>query len=231
MSLIKKIGLRLAGENATGIKSYSQSGEDCILWFLSQAAGFNKPSYIDIGAFDPFHINNTAMMYERGCRGINIEPNQNRYNAFVRERKEDINLNVAVADHSGTGTFFEMSQPTLSTILEEEALRLESSGAASIKSRTPIKLVTMQEIIDQHCGGKFPEILCIDTEGLEDLILGQLAQMKSHPAIVCAESVEYAGDKFGRKKTELIDLMRKMDYSVYADTFINTIFLKNRYWK
>lgn len=231
MSLIRKIGLRLAGENETGIRSYSQSGEDCILWFLSQAAGINQPSYIDIGAFDPFHINNTALMYDRGCRGINVEPNLTRYNAFVRQRKEDINLNAAVADHSGTGTFFEMSQPTLSTILEEEAIRLESSGSATIKSRTPIQLLTMQDIINKHCAGIFPAILCIDTEGLEDLILGQLIQMKSQPAIVCAESVEYAGDKFGRKKTELIEMMRNMDYSVYADTFINTIFLKNTYWK
>jgi hypothetical protein len=55
--------------------------------------------------------------------------------------------------------------------------------------------------------------------------------MQSQPAIVCAESVEYAGNKFGRKKTELIEMMRNMNYSVYADTFINTIFLQNNLWK
>jgi FkbM family methyltransferase len=231
MSLIRKIALRLAGENATGMKSYSQSGEDCILWFLSQALNFERPSYIDIGAFDPFHINNTALFYERGCRGINVEPNGARFANFVRSRKEDINLNAAVSDHAGSGTFYEMSQPTLSTILQEEAERLETAGAAKIVSRNPISLLTMEQIIDKHHNGKFPEILCIDTEGLEDMILGQLAQMQSQPAIVCAESVEYAGNKFGRKKTELIEMMRSMNYSVYADTFINTIFLQNQIWK
>lgn len=231
MNLIRKIGLRLAGENNSGLKSYSQCGEDCLIWFLSRAVGLSLPSYLDIGAFDPYQINNTAMLYELGCRGINIEPNNSRYKGFIRERKEDINLNIAISEHSGTGTFFEMSLPTLSTIIENEALRLEASGIAEIKSRTQIPLLTMPDIITNYCDGKFPDILCIDTEGLEDLILGQLAKMESHPAIVCAETVEFAGEKFGRKKTEILNLMSELNYSVYADTFINTIFLKNSFWK
>jgi hypothetical protein len=55
-------------------KSFSQSGEDLIIDFIFNALGISRPSYIDIGAHHPYYLNNTAIFYLRGARGINIEP-------------------------------------------------------------------------------------------------------------------------------------------------------------
>ncbi len=56
-------------------KSYSQLGEDLIVRYLFDDLKIDKPTYIDIGANDPYILSNTAFFYKSGCKGINIEPN------------------------------------------------------------------------------------------------------------------------------------------------------------
>ena len=36
-------------------KSYSQSGEDLVINFIFNAIGITHPSYLDIGAYDPYY--------------------------------------------------------------------------------------------------------------------------------------------------------------------------------
>ena len=56
-------------------KSYSQSGEDLIIRFIFESLKILKPNYLDIGAFKPFELSNTALFYENGCTGVLVEPN------------------------------------------------------------------------------------------------------------------------------------------------------------
>ena len=51
--------------------SYSQSGEDLIVKHIFENLGVKKPSYLDIGAYHPFHLNNTVIFYLSGSHGIN----------------------------------------------------------------------------------------------------------------------------------------------------------------
>lgn len=64
--------------------SYSLFGEDIILrtFFEKQKKGF----YVDIGAYHPFMISNTAYFYKRGWHGINIEASPNLIQPFKRSR-------------------------------------------------------------------------------------------------------------------------------------------------
>ena len=76
--------------------SYSLYNEDNIIDWLT---GYKKQGiYIDIGAYDPNRINNTKLFYQRGWRGINIEPNIKGYELFCLERPYDINLNYAIGN-------------------------------------------------------------------------------------------------------------------------------------
>ena len=52
--------------------SYAQNFEDVILWraFKNLQNGF----YVDVGANDPINDSVTQAFYEKGWRGINIEP-------------------------------------------------------------------------------------------------------------------------------------------------------------
>ncbi len=86
--------------------SYAPHGEDVVLW---RALG-DRPSafYLDVGAFDPTFDSVTRALYERGWRGINIEPQPERLAAFERDRPDDANLALSVGDEDGGAT---LAQP------------------------------------------------------------------------------------------------------------------------
>ena len=72
-----------SGADGERLVSYAQHGEDIVLWraFRNQKTG----TYVDVGAFDPTYDSVTRLFYERGWRGINIDPSVGRHRA-VRER-------------------------------------------------------------------------------------------------------------------------------------------------
>ena len=78
----------------TGFVSFAQNFEDVMLWRALKHVehGF----YIDVGAYSPRVDLVTQAFYERGWRGINIEPNADLHRQFLVARPRDINLNVAV---------------------------------------------------------------------------------------------------------------------------------------
>ncbi|HUX70817.1 MAG TPA: FkbM family methyltransferase, partial [Cellulomonadaceae bacterium] len=80
--------------------SYAQNGEDVILWRTLGNRG--SCVYVDVGAFHPTYDSVTRALYERGWRGVNIEPQPDRLAAFEAERPEDVNLSLAIGDEDGT---------------------------------------------------------------------------------------------------------------------------------
>src|SRR5438105_3464493 len=84
--------------------SYAQNGEDILLHRALHDVknGF----YVDVGAWDPTLDSVTKHFYDRGWRGINIEPGQ-IFQKLAAERPEDLNLNIAVSDRSGLVELYE----------------------------------------------------------------------------------------------------------------------------
>ena len=95
------------------IGSFSQYNEDLLVDVLLNCKknGF----YVDVGANNPSILSNTKRFYDRGWKGINIEPNPELYKEFVLERKRDVNLNIGVGNSSDKLPFYVMSANTLSS--------------------------------------------------------------------------------------------------------------------
>ena len=85
---------------------YSQCGEDRIADILFQKLSIDNPSWLDIGAGDPYILSNTALFYEKGARGINIEPNPELYLKLVKSRPDDVNLNCAIGTENGNLEYY-----------------------------------------------------------------------------------------------------------------------------
>lgn len=228
--LINKLK-RILGNNESSTVSFSQCGEDRLLFFVFHAIGVERPSYLDIGAFDPFFINNTALFYSNGSRGINIEPNPHQLAKFSSHRSEDKNLCIGISDHSGTAPFYVMEQKTVSTFSEADAKRVSSEMGIAISETIEVNVLTLPQLIEKECGGIFPDLLSIDVEGLDLRIMQSLRGYKSLPKVICAETVLFGPETFGPKNQELIDEIIALGFRVYADTFVNTIFLRNDLWK
>jgi FkbM family methyltransferase len=205
--------------------SFSQTGEDIIVHSIFTILGIERPTFIDIGAYHPFKLSNTALMYTYGSTGINVEPDYDGYKLFTKLRPKDKNLNVGVAKKDGYADFFVMNPPTLSTFDQEEKLRLLKLGHKLLETRK-VELLTIDRLISKYNMDCFPDFLTLDTEGKDLEIFQRLPKCNNLPKVICAETIRYEGDKVGRKDNKLIRFITKLGYELYADTKINTIFVE-----
>lgn len=212
-------------------QSYSQSGEDLIMDHILTDLQIVQPSYIDIGAHHPRYINNTFLMYTKGSKGINIEPDPTLFADFQQMRGRDTNLNIGVGEKSGQADFYIMNEPALNTFMKDEADRVSAENPAYfINKVSKIELRTVAEIVNEYSNGVFPDVLSIDVEGLDEIILRSMNYESSLPGIMCVETVSFSTKGRGVKKTDLIEFIASKGYIAYADTFINTIFVRKDLW-
>lgn len=213
-------------------RSYSQAGEDLILKFALDAMGISEPSYLDIGAHHPFKYSNTYLFYSLGSSGVNVEPDPNLFGILKNKRPRDTNINCAVAASSSSElTFYIMSPPTLNTLLEREALRLERLGQAKIVKTTGVPIREINDLFSLEMAGKAPDILSIDVEGLDLEITRSIDFQRFRPKALCIETLSYSGSGEEIKSNEIKNFMESHGYISYADTYINTIFVDAASWK
>ena len=107
--------------------NFSQEGEDIFLidFFKDRLNGF----YIDVGAFHPYRINNTYLLYKKGFRGINIDISATSIDFFNFARPDDVNLNIGASDKFEDKIFFSKKNlsfhNTLSKSLAESDIQTE----------------------------------------------------------------------------------------------------------
>lgn len=210
--------------------SYSQCGEDLIVNHIFESIGIRKPSYLDIGAHDPKHLNNTYSFYKNGSSGVNVEPDISLFNKLRKIRRKDLNLNIGVSDVSGDLDFYVMSSPTLNTFSRESAEKFVQEGY-KIQSIQKVHVETISSILDKHFNGVFPEFLSIDIEGEEERVLRSIDYDNNGPLVICVETISFSNSGRGVKNKEVIDFLLSNGYIVYADTYINSIFVRRERWE
>lgn len=209
--------------------SYSQCGEDLIVDYVFRLRSVNYPSYLDIGAHHPYWISNTALFYERGCRGINIEANPQLIPLFQRSRPEDINLNIGVGDQEGQLDFYVMEDSSLSTFSQQERDHLLGVGKPQA-AVIPVKIRTVSSVISESFDGNFPDFLTLDAEGMDLAILRSIDYERYSPKVICVEAAEYSPTGAGARRVELIDFLLSKNYIEYANTNLNAIMVKRDFW-
>jgi FkbM family methyltransferase len=213
--------------------SYSQNGEDLIIKDLFYKLGVKKPTYLDIGANEPYYLSNTYLFYSKGCHGVCVEPNYYLYKKFKSQRKRDICINAGVAFDERTEAdfyLFPKNANGLGTFSKEEAQFWETKGNSAIgKHRVEkilkVRLVNINDIIKQNFEGG-PNLISLDVEGLDLKILQLLDFNTYKPEVLCVETLEYSENDREEKNQHIIDFLCTQGYFVYADTYINTIFCR-----
>lgn len=218
--------------NSYSHKSYSQCGEDLIINFALNELKIINPTYLDIGAHHPYFLSNTALFYEKGFRGVLIEPDPDLFIAIKKNRIEDTCLNIGIGvGNEVKSTFYIMTARTLNTFSKEEADRYVSYGQQKIEKTIELPLVNVNTIIEQHFYNTPPSFVSLDTEGFDIHILKSMDLINKRPFIFCIETLSYTEDKSEEKIESIIDFMKSKGYFIYADTYINTIFIDKIAWK
>src|SRR5262245_18561361 len=140
--------------------SYSQNFEDVML--MRALRDVSRGFYIDVGAQGPVDGSVTKAFYDRGWRGINIEPSVDYYEKLVAERPRDINLCIFIGANAGVREFYEIPGTGLSTGIADIA-KLHAN--AILKTRK-VEQLSLDEVCAKHVNSDV-HFLKIDAEGAE----------------------------------------------------------------
>jgi FkbM family methyltransferase len=210
--------------------SYSQCGEDLIVNYIFYLRNIANPSYIDIGANDPFFLSNTAIFSLKGCKGINIEANPGLIAKFNKYRPNDINLNIGIGNSEGIMDFHVMNDSTLSSFSKSECETYIKTGKYNILKIVKVKVEILENILKKYCNGIFPDFMSLDAEGMDLEILKSINFDITAPKVICVEAAEYSSIGAGERRSELIDFLVGKGYYEYANTNLNAIMVKKDFW-
>jgi FkbM family methyltransferase len=165
--------------------SYAQNAEDVRLSraFGDQATGF----YVDVGAYHPESCSLTKHFYDRGWRGMNLEPSPPSFARIAAARPRDLNLQVGAGPKRGTVTFFEFDalRDGLNTFSAEVAEKHRREGRFYLER--VIQVYPLAELLAQHA----PEVIDfvnVDVEGFEREVLEGADLARFRPRVLVVES-------------------------------------------
>jgi FkbM family methyltransferase len=165
--------------------SYSQNLEDyhLSLAFAGQATG----TYIDIGAGHPIADNVSFWFYERGWRGIVVEPQPELAALYGRLRPRDIAVRGLIGRERGETDFHMVDRlHGLSTTREDVAQRARAFDVDYQTLRLPV--TTLAQLCESHDLGPI-DFLKIDVEGAESDVLFGGDWKRFRPKVIVAEAV------------------------------------------
>ncbi|ODU47227.1 MAG: hypothetical protein ABS92_08780 [Thiobacillus sp. SCN 63-374] len=202
-----------------------------IVDFLFMWLGRSDITYLDIGANHPTWLSNTYHFYGKGDCGVLIEPDEDLCRGLRKKRPKDRVLNLAVGVSGDDKiSMYVMTSRTLNTLDKAQAEALQASGRERIEDVRNVRRQGINEILAENFGGGKPNFVSLDIEGLDYDILQAWDFSRFRPEVFCVETLTYSQSNTERKLTEIIDLMTSRGYRVYADTYVNTIFVCEDAW-
>lgn len=210
--------------------SNAQAGEDRVLEYLFNSMNITSIKYIDIGTNDPVACNNTYLFYCKGNTGVLVEPDPGFHYKILQSRPNDRLIDAAISDNEdGEMNFYVFNDPAISTLSADEASLRQASGLYKLTEEKKIKTTTIEKIIKNDLDGELPDLISLDVEGYDLKILTAFDFEKFPVPVWLIETCSYTENHIKPKVMEIQDLMLKNGYFVFADTYINTIFV-NQNW-
>lgn len=165
--------------------SYAQNFEDVMLW--RALGGVKDGFYIDIGAEDPIANSVSYAFYERGWRGVHVEPTPEYAARLREERPDETVLETAISSVTGDLVLYEIPDTGMSTADREIAERHRAKGF-TVRDITVTSLA-LHELLDRF-GDRPIHWLKIDVEGMEQAVIEGWRPSGVRPWIVVVESTE-----------------------------------------
>ncbi len=168
---------------------HSQNFEDVLLARCFEGVG--KGFYVDVGAEDPDIGSVTRYFYERGWRGLNVEPVPEFHRRLQQRRPRDLNVAVAASDRDGLELEFTVVPGTgLSSLAPGAGSRPErEQGGVEATHRIRVRTARLDSLLEW---ARLPRIdfLKIDVEGHERAVLEGLDLAVHRPRLIVIETTD-----------------------------------------
>jgi len=213
--------LRASVFDIYAVKSYSQEGEDMILrrMFENKRRGF----YVDVGAHHPSRFSNTRFFYQRGWRGINIEPNPDAMRAFRSARSGDTNVHSGVSDRAELLTYHVFDEPALNTFDADIVKSRLANTPYRLLKKIDIPVERLDDILARCLPpGREIDFLSVDVEGLDIAVLRSNDWRRFRPKCVLVEVLGMSLEEI--LHSDVFLFMKNQGYELFAKTFSTLIF-------
>ena len=192
----------------------AQSGEDEILAeLLPEPAGV----YVDVGANHPVECSNTWRLYERGWRGLLVEPLPECWHALLRQRPLDRLCPVAASDRRGYARLRVCR--TVSSLRPDWPI--DEQGQLYVETDT------LANILETYTMGPV-DLLSIDVEGHEREVLTGMDWQRCLPRVVCIEYRDYNRAQLGEDVSAAWSpILAGRGYRLHATTALNQIWVRS----
>jgi FkbM family methyltransferase len=164
--------------------SYAQNQEDVLLWRVFK--GCSDGFYVDVGAAHPEWESVTKAFYDRGWRGINLEPNPHFHTLLETHRPRDINICALAGGEDGERELHIVGKSGLSTATGEYVDLLVENGHV-VTDRLVSKMVRLDDVLRKQ-GVRDIHFLKIDAEGMEKEVLDGCSFSAFRPKVLVIEA-------------------------------------------
>jgi hypothetical protein len=159
-----------------------------------------------------------------------VEADETLIDEIARLRPEDKVLNVGVSmSDEKEADFYIFSDSGLNTFDKEEAEHRQSFGTYRIVKVAKVPLETMNGLISRHFS-PYPDIVSIDIEGLDLDVLTTVDWARFQIPVICTETCTYSENHVKPKDERITTYLNSVGYMVYADTYINTIYVNEKWF-
>lgn len=165
--------------------SYAQNFEDVMLWRALRH--IENGFYVDIGAQDPVVDSVSMGLYEKGWRGVHVEPAPPYAQALRDARPDETVVQVAIGTDAALIPFYEIPGTGISTGDAEIAHQHEAAGFAH--KRIDVPCITLKALFDS-LPQRDIHWMKIDVEGMEGQVLRSWAPSPVRPWVVIVESTK-----------------------------------------
>ena len=200
---------------------FSQHGEDVMLLNIFDKIGIKQGSYWDIGAHHPYNISNTALLYKKGWRGINIEANPNLIEEFYKQRPDDVNLCIGLGEKEAVMPFYMIDEWSAINSFDKDVITkfVDNNPSFKIKEVKNIEVKTLHYVLENYANNEYPDLMDFDVENLEYDILKNCDFSEDGPKVIIIE----------RPKKILRDLVSDWGYFEYCLIGPNSFYVRNEY--
>ena len=73
--------------------------------------------------------------------------------------------------------------------------------------------------------------MSVDAEGVDEIIIKSIDFDRNFPIVICIETISFSTSGNGIKNMDLINYIVNNGYLHYADTNINSIFVRESFWR
>jgi len=206
------------------LTSYAQNFEDVILWRALKhiESGF----YIDIGAQDPVIDSVSLAFYEKGWRGVHVEPAPQYASRLRSLRADEQVVEAAISNGKKEQSFFIISDTGLSTGVRAIAENYKADGA--VVKKIKVRSLRLSQLLDRY---KSRDIhwLKIDVEGMEKSVIESWQPSRVRPWIVVVESTRPNSPEQSYQEWEV--LVKSFGYKFAYFDGINRFYIHRKHLK